>query len=83
MSDPRMLSAMSLDASTIINMLLVYKMASKLLPPEEVDIILCEGQKVLLDTFSKHVDKDKANEIIMNAINNTKNTINSMREKNG
>ena len=79
--DSKILNCIATDASTIMGLLLVYKLAAKNFTEEEIDVILNEGQKVLV----KHLCPPNGNqaeitETILGVTKNVREIILSMKD---
>lgn len=72
-------ASISLDTSQLITSLLVYKLASKILEPKELNVVVDSASDTIIDQLSEHVDKNMVEKVSKDTAQNIKDLISQMR----
>jgi len=70
----------SIDTSQLITSLLVYKLASKILNPQELNSVINGGSDTIIHELSNHMDKKAVEKISKDTAENIKDLIIKMRQ---
>ena len=68
------------DMASILDSLLIYKMAAKILSEEEIDVVLGEGKRIFLEHFQDKLNPKEIGSEINGVAINKKQLILSMKE---
>lgn len=70
----------STDTNQLITSLLVYRIAAKVLGPQEINNIVDGGTDTIVEQFSMHMDKNIVEKIAKDTAENMKDLIHKMRD---